>query len=88
MTERDARPPPEVSVEGMTKSFRTVEALKDVSLRFHRGAFHALLGENGAGKSTFAKCLMGYYQPDYGTVKVDDQPLSITSPDSPDGLPV
>ncbi len=79
MIERDTRPPPDVAVEGMTKSFGAVEALKDVSLRFPRGAFHALLGENGAGKSTFAKCLMGYYQPDYGTVNVDGRPLKISS---------
>ena len=79
MTDREPRPPPDVAVEGMTKSFGAVEALKDVSLHFPRGAFHALLGENGAGKSTFAKCLMGYYQPDYGTVKIDGRPLKISS---------
>ena len=64
----------------MTKSFGRVEALKDVSLHFPRGTFHALLGENGAGKSTFAKCLVGYHRPDRGTVAVDGQPLSIASP--------
>ncbi len=79
MTDRGSNRPPEVNVEGMTKSFGTVEALKDVSLRFPRGAFHALLGENGAGKSTFAKCLMGYHRPDRGAVEVDGRPLGITS---------
>lgn len=80
MNELLAKHPPTVDVHGLTKSFGSLRALDDVSLRFGPGTFHALLGENGAGKSTFAKCLMGYYTPDLGRVTVDGRDVRITNP--------
>ncbi len=72
--------PPAVDVHGMTKNFGSLCALDDVSIEFAPGSFHAILGENGAGKSTFVKCLMGYYRPDSGTVTINGELRHIKNP--------
>jgi simple sugar transport system ATP-binding protein len=51
-----------------------------VSLTVRPGTVHALLGENGAGKSTFVKCVVGYYRPDDGSVMVNGREHDIHSP--------
>jgi len=53
---------------GLTKRFSQVLANDHISLTVRRGEIHCLLGENGAGKSTFAECLYGYYRPDEGQI--------------------
>jgi simple sugar transport system ATP-binding protein len=65
---------------GMTKRFGAFTALDDVSLTVAPGSVHALLGENGAGKSTIVKCVMGYYTPTAGQVMVDDREVEIANP--------
>jgi len=55
-------------VTDLSHCFGDVVALNDVSIRFHTGEVHAILGENGAGKSTFAKILAGELLPDSGIV--------------------
>ncbi|MCJ2052494.1 ABC transporter ATP-binding protein [Methylobacterium sp. J-070] len=74
--------PSAIGVEtiGMTKRFGAFAALDDVSMRIEAGGFHALLGENGAGKSTFVKCVMGFYAPTAGSVLVDGREAEITNP--------
>ena len=62
---------PVLALEGVTKTFPGVKALSDVSLRLHPGQVTALVGENGAGKSTVVKILTGIYQPDSGEILVD-----------------
>ncbi len=62
---------PVLALEGVTKTFPGVKALSDVSLRLHPGQVTALVGENGAGKSTVVKILTGIYQPDGGEILVD-----------------
>ncbi len=57
---------PLVSALGISKQFAGVEVLSDVDLDLHVGEIHALLGENGAGKSTFAKILAGVHRPTRG----------------------
>ncbi|SDN82828.1 nucleoside ABC transporter ATP-binding protein [Methylobacterium phyllostachyos] len=69
-----------VETIGMTKRFGAFAALDDVSMRIQPGGFHALLGENGAGKSTFVKCVMGFYAPTAGTVLIDGREAEITNP--------
>jgi len=69
-----------VETVGMTKRFGAFAALDDVSMRIQSGGFHALLGENGAGKSTFVKCVMGFYAPTAGTVLIDGREAEITNP--------
>ena len=60
-----------LSVRGIKKSFGSVRVLHGVDLDLPRGSVTALLGENGAGKSTFVRILAGDHQPDAGTVTVD-----------------
>lgn len=58
----------QVVVNGISKSFPGVQALKSVSMEFRSGEVHALCGENGAGKSTLMKILAGNMIPDEGQV--------------------
>ena len=55
-------------MEGISKAFPGVVALKDVNLKVGYGKVHALMGENGAGKSTLMKILAGIIQPDTGKI--------------------
>ena len=64
----------------LTKRFGAFTALDGVSLKVRPGTVHALLGENGAGKSTFVKCVVGYYRPEDGAVLVDGRECDIHSP--------
>ena len=59
---------PVLSLRGITKSFPGVRALNGVQLDLYPGQVTALIGENGAGKSTIVKILTGIYQPDDGTI--------------------
>ena len=70
-----------LSVRNISKSFRAVQALDNVSLDIHPGRVTALLGDNGAGKSTLVKCIAGVYQPDSGTISIDGAAHRISSPD-------
>lgn len=67
-------------VDSMSKAFGATQALKDVSFDVRPGEVHSLMGENGAGKSTLMKIISGNYQPDTGTLLVDDQPVRFDSP--------
>lgn len=71
---------PLVSARGISKQFAGVEVLSDVDLDLARGEIHALLGENGAGKSTFAKILAGVHRPTRGTLVLNGQQVDIESP--------
>ncbi len=71
---------PLISARGISKSFASVEVLRDVDLDLERGEIHALLGENGAGKSTFAKILAGVHRPTRGTIGLNGQPVEILNP--------
>ena len=64
-SEDDARRPA-ISVERVRKVYGATVAVDDASFSIARGAVHALLGENGAGKSTIVKLLSGLTQPDSG----------------------
>ena len=69
-----------VELVNITKSFRGVHALKDVTFSVAPGEIHALVGENGAGKSTLMKILSGAYQRDSGTVLIDGERVVIRNP--------
>lgn len=64
----------------ISKRLGELQALDNVSLKLRSGSFHALLGENDAGKSTPVKGIMGYYQPDEGEVLFRDRQQAITNP--------
>ncbi len=70
---------PVVSVEGITKHFGSVQALRGVDLEVHAGEVVGLVGDNGAGKSTLVNILSGGYQPNSGTIRVDGQRVSFSS---------
>lgn len=71
---------PLLSARGISKAFAGVTVLRDVDLDLRKGEIHALLGENGAGKSTFAKILAGVHKPTRGTLSLNGQPVEISSP--------
>jgi len=57
---------PLIEIDGFSKTFPAQRALEGLSLTLNAGEIHALVGENGSGKSTFIKCLSGYQAPDPG----------------------
>ena len=72
--------PPVLALHGATKSFGAVRAVTDGTIDLYAGEAHALLGENGAGKSTMVKILAGVYQPDSGELLIDGTPVSLHNP--------
>ncbi|WP_426326163.1 sugar ABC transporter ATP-binding protein [Microbacterium sp. E-13] len=58
-------------MEGIAKSFGAVVALREGNLALRAGSVHALMGENGAGKSTMVKIMAGLYTPDAGIIEMD-----------------
>ena len=81
---RAARPgadgAPLLSVHGVVKSFSGVQALRGVDFTLRPGSIHALVGENGAGKSTFIKVLTGVHAADAGEVRFLGRPVSFARP--------
>jgi len=61
---------PVLAVHRVSKSFEGVHALRDVSLQIFGGEIHALVGENGAGKSTITKIMTGAVHPDSGKIEI------------------
>jgi len=61
---------PAVRMTGISKRFGDCQAVRDASLEVMQGEIHALVGENGAGKSTMMRILAGIYPPDAGRVEV------------------
>ena len=70
---------PVVSVEGITKHFGSVQALRGVDLEINAGEVVGLVGDNGAGKSTLVNILSGGPQPNSGVIRVDGQRVSLSS---------
>lgn len=69
---------PIVVMKGITIEFPGVKALDGVNLRLFPGEVHALMGENGAGKSTMIKALTGVYKINAGSIEVDSKPQTFT----------
>ena len=70
----------ELQLEGITKGYLGVQALKGVSLSVKRGSIHALAGQNGAGKSTLVKILSGAETPDGGTIRLGGEIVRFREP--------
>jgi rhamnose transport system ATP-binding protein len=64
----------------ISKIFPGVRALEDVHFELNPGEVHALMGENGAGKSTFIKIITGVYKPDGGEILIDGKAVDIKTP--------
>ena len=71
---------PRLSVRGISKSFSGNQVLAGIDLDIYPGELVALLGENGAGKSTFSSIIAGLIQPDAGTMQWEGRPYAPTRP--------
>src|SRR5438094_6151698 len=71
---------PLLELRRITKAYGGVHALSDVSFGIQPRTVHALVGENGAAKSTLVKILTGVIQPDAGQILIDDTPQRIGDP--------
>jgi rhamnose transport system ATP-binding protein len=67
---------PALSLVGAAKTFGPVVAVADGTIEIRAGEIHALVGENGAGKSTIVKILAGLYHPDAGEFSVGGKPVT------------
>ena len=73
---------PLLTLSGISKSFPGVRALAGVDLHLYPGQVTALIGENGAGKSTIVKILTGIYQPDEGQITIAGTPRRFATADA------
>lgn len=71
---------PVLDAQGVSKRFAAVVALRDASLRVGRGEIVALMGANGAGKSTFVKILTGALRPDGGHLRIQGREARLATP--------
>ncbi len=69
-----------LELKNITKTFGNVIANNDVSIKIEKGTIHAIVGENGAGKSTVMRIAYGFYKADSGEILVDGKNVSIKSP--------
>jgi simple sugar transport system ATP-binding protein len=69
-----------LELRNITKTFGNVVANDDVSMTVHKGTIHAIVGENGAGKSTIMRIAYGFYNADSGEIFVDGKPAVIRNP--------
>jgi len=70
---------PALEVRGVTKSFGVLSVLRGIDLTLRQGEVLGLVGDNGAGKSTFVKILSGFHQPDGGEILIGGKPVSFAS---------
>ena len=71
---------PLMELKDIHKSFGNVDALKGVSISIKAGECHCLLGDNGAGKSTFIKIMSGVHQPTKGKININGKEIEINNP--------
>lgn len=69
-----------LEVKNLSKSFGNVHALSSVDFTLNAGEVHALLGENGAGKSSLIKVITGVYKPDAGQIFLNGQQIEVNNP--------
>ncbi len=72
--------PPFLEAGKISKHYGGVYALREASFELRAGEVHALMGENGAGKSTMSKILAGSVRPDNGEIRIEGRPAAIASP--------
>ena len=75
-----SQPTQAISVEQVRKAFGPTVALESVTYSIAAGKVHALLGENGAGKSTSVKILSGLVRPDSGVIRLFGDEVRMNSP--------
>jgi ABC-2 type transport system ATP-binding protein len=65
-----------IELEGITKSFGTVEAVKDLSLSVPKGSIYGFIGPNGSGKTTTIRMIMKIFYPDKGKISINGKELN------------
>ena len=70
-----------LELKNITKTFGNVVANDDVSINIEKGTIHAIVGENGAGKSTIMRVAYGFYAADGGEILIDGKVVKINSPE-------
>ena len=71
-----------LETRNVTKTFGKIKALDDVNFNLYKGKIHGLLGENGAGKSSLMNILSGIYQPEKGSIFINDVKQKNLDPES------
>jgi simple sugar transport system ATP-binding protein len=71
---------PIIQMQGIEKHFGSVIALAGVSVDIYPGECHCLLGDNGAGKSTFIKTMSGVHKPTKGEILFEGRPMHFSDP--------
>lgn len=69
-----------LELKNIVKEFSGVRALSDVNFKLKKGEIHALMGENGAGKSTFIKIITGVHEPNAGEMYIRGKKVSFKNP--------
>ncbi len=77
-----------IEMNHIRKEFPGIVANDDITLQLKKGEIHALLGENGAGKSTIMSILFGLYTPDEGLIKVNGKEVKIKDPNVANALKI
>lgn len=67
-------------LDGISKHFGAIQALRDVSLELHAGEVVGLMGDNGAGKSTLVKIMAGNFRPSHGTIHINETETVLHNP--------
>ena len=71
---------PIIEMKEIEKHFGSVIALAGVTIDFYPGECHCLLGDNGAGKSTFIKTMSGVHKPTSGEIRFEGKPMNFDDP--------
>jgi simple sugar transport system ATP-binding protein len=69
-----------LELRNITKTFANVVANDNVSIKIEKGTIHAIVGENGAGKSTVMRIAYGFYTADSGEILIDGKAVNIRNP--------
>src|SRR5919112_1912252 len=77
---------PRLHLTGISKRFGAVRAIREAEITIRAGRVHALVGENGAGKSTMIKIVAGVEAADTGTIEFEGRPVTISSTGDAMGL--
>ena len=64
-----------IEIREVTKQFGEYRALDHVSVNFHRGRIHGVIGRNGSGKTVLFKCICGFLRADEGKILVDGKQI-------------
>lgn len=71
-----------IEIKNVTKKFKNVVALDDISMSLERGKIHGLIGRNGSGKTVLLKCICSFLQPTEGTILINGKKVGVCYPEN------